>query len=354
MATKILYRKIAEDLKAQISLRQLSPNDQLPTEHELAEQYGVSRITSKRALSELEKEGLIYRIQGKGSFVSDNRITESSFKHILLLVPLPDRMSLDIYAQAITDFLYQKPYHLSLQSDTILEKESCEYFYTNYDGIILYPPTSNAYLDVLYSLYLRKFPVVLVDKKIDGLNFTTVTPDNFNGGYQACKHLIELGHTKILFLTKGLQYSSSIRERHFGYAEALNDAGIDFRAISIFSVDNGAEQELEQYFKETIDKILQNNITGIVAENDVTVVQFLNIARRYNYLAPNNFSIVGFDDLPISSLFAPSITTVAQDFKKIGYIAIDSLVRLIYENTDFVEDTVVPVKLVERESSRGV
>jgi GntR family transcriptional regulator of arabinose operon len=66
---KPLYSQIIEILRDRITRGEYVVDQQLPTEIELAEQFGVSRITSKRALIELEREGLIYRRRGSGSFV---------------------------------------------------------------------------------------------------------------------------------------------------------------------------------------------------------------------------------------------------------------------------------------------
>ena len=68
---KPLYEQIFEHYRDKIVNRELMPGDQLPTEMEMAEIFGVSRITTKRALEELEREGLIYRKRGQGSFVLD-------------------------------------------------------------------------------------------------------------------------------------------------------------------------------------------------------------------------------------------------------------------------------------------
>ncbi|HSJ53068.1 MAG TPA: GntR family transcriptional regulator [Anaerolineae bacterium] len=69
-----LYRQIEEDLLAQITAGQLSPGAMIPPERELCERYGVSRITVRRAIGELETRGYVRRQQGKGTFVSRSRI----------------------------------------------------------------------------------------------------------------------------------------------------------------------------------------------------------------------------------------------------------------------------------------
>lgn len=72
---KNLYQIIVDDLSKAIRTGQLTANSKVPTEQELAQQYQVSRITSKRALNELEQAGLIYRKQGSGSFVQPHQQT---------------------------------------------------------------------------------------------------------------------------------------------------------------------------------------------------------------------------------------------------------------------------------------
>jgi len=69
-----LYRRIEEDLLAQITDDDIQPGDMIPPERELCEHYGVSRITVRRAISELERRGYVQRQQGKGTFVSRTRI----------------------------------------------------------------------------------------------------------------------------------------------------------------------------------------------------------------------------------------------------------------------------------------
>lgn len=76
-----LYQQIKEDLLDQIAAGVWQPGDRIPPETELQRRYGVSRITMIKALSELVQEGHLYRLQGRGTFVSKPRIE----KHLLRL-----------------------------------------------------------------------------------------------------------------------------------------------------------------------------------------------------------------------------------------------------------------------------
>lgn len=75
-----LYAVIMEEIKERIANGTYQPNDRLPSEKELMAAYGVSRIVAVNALTNLVKEGLIYRIPGRGSFVSGNQPSEPQIK----------------------------------------------------------------------------------------------------------------------------------------------------------------------------------------------------------------------------------------------------------------------------------
>lgn len=70
------YQALCQSLTAEIESGKLKPNDRLPSENDLAEAYNISRVTVRKALEELEKQGYLTRIQGKGNFVSDTLINK--------------------------------------------------------------------------------------------------------------------------------------------------------------------------------------------------------------------------------------------------------------------------------------
>ena len=74
-----LYQTIYDDIIKQIKNNQLEPGDKLPTEFEMIDHYGVSRITVSRALQELARNGFIIRYRSKGSFVSEQKPKTSSY-----------------------------------------------------------------------------------------------------------------------------------------------------------------------------------------------------------------------------------------------------------------------------------
>lgn len=92
----------------------------------------------------------------------------------------------------------------------------------------------------LYEICILKYPMVILDKTIDGIPFLSVVSDNRAGAYLACKHLIDNNHQKIAYLSSlKMEHSSSIRERYFGYLQAL----YDYKLFN-YSVNDLTEQYL--------------------------------------------------------------------------------------------------------------
>jgi DNA-binding LacI/PurR family transcriptional regulator len=360
-----LYQHIVNTLKQKMNSGELQPGNQLPTEAEISKQFKVSRITSKRALTELENEGLIYRIQGKGSFVNEVqpflRPVVKTSKEILLILPFTHNPGLGDYEKGINEFLATTEYTLNIQSNTRISQHKLLQgaLQSSNSGLILYPVSSNSDLGMLYQYHLLKYPLVTMDKTIDGIPFPSVVSDNLNGAYMACKHLIDNNHKKIAYLSSlKVETSSSIRERYFGYLSALYDHNlIDYSVHDLTArflthdSDNGRD-----YYLQFIQSIMEQGITGIVAENDLIAIEVIQIAKEMGLTIPEDFSVVGFDNIHLSTFVEPKLTTISQDFERMGYLAAQQLITAIENQQQDLsknlpkENIVVPVKLIERQT----
>ncbi len=124
MVSKPLYKQILDDLVEDIINGTYKENDQLPTELELSEKYNVSRITSKRALTELETIGLISRTRGKGSFVKKreaDKVAKEPSKNILLIFPFlsEENTGLGEYTQGRRKYRFRRIYSRNFRRVTI-------------------------------------------------------------------------------------------------------------------------------------------------------------------------------------------------------------------------------------------
>ncbi|KZS46044.1 GntR family transcriptional regulator [Paenibacillus glucanolyticus] len=355
-----LYQHIVNALTARIESGELQAGDQLPTEAEISKEYNVSRITSKRALTELENAKLIHRVQGKGSFVNaakaPHRPVSRTSKEILLILPFSHNPGLGDYEKGINEYLATTDYTLNIQSNTIVSQRKLleSALQSTNSGLIFYPVSSISDLGILYQYHLANYPLVTMDKCIEGIPFLSVVSDNFDGGYQASKHLIENNHKKIAFISSlKVENSSSIRERYFGYLKALYDHSLIDYSVSDLTDrylthdnDNGRE-----YYIQFIQSVMAQGITGIVAENDLIAIEIIQIAKELGLSVPDDFSVVGFDNIHLAGFVEPKLTTISQDFGRMGYQAAQSLITLIESPKDQpLEHVVVPVQLIERQT----
>lgn len=350
MTSKPLYMKILDDLIKDIQIGVYKENDQIPTEFELSERYKVSRITSKRALMELEAKGMISRIRGKGSFVKKIESEIKIKKSILFIYPLTSvsNTGLGEYTKGILEQLEGSEYQLLIQNENYLFETSMEKLLAEYIGIIYYPKQVVEHLDILYQLHLNKLPIVIIDKFFNGLPFKFVTANNLLGGEMATAHLIESGHKRIAFGSLANRMNtSSVRDRYLGYLKTLHEHSI----TETFHFTESDNQSMTEFFDYLINEIKKNHVTGIVMENDVLAIQLINRLNQKLISIPKNIAVVGFDNIQAAALIQPSLTTIEQNFYEIGKVAC----RLILEDTKLAEqeETLVTtdVKLIVRESS---
>lgn len=353
---KPLYLKIFDHLKKEILSNTLQPGERLPTEMELAELFGVSRITSKRALEELEKEGLIYRKRGQGSFAlsTKDRKKDNLGNLISMILPTDNTGGRRIeYIRGATDYLNQEGYYLSIHTtfdDPDKEKEYLMQLSRNGVKGIIYYPSNQRNFDILCSLSVEEFPIVLIDKKIQSLPLSSVASNNIDGGYQAVSHLIQLGHRRIAYIAYVmLEDLSSVKERFLGYCKALKDNDIPIDLDIVRAPIGGSEKSGK--LRQVIDDLIRRDITAIFTEHDYLAIGVARTLSSMNIRIPEQVSVVGFDNVEILDHLDLKLTTIDQDFYSIGEKAAKLLLRYIRNGKYEYEEESIPVRLILREST---
>ncbi len=161
----------------------------------------------------------------------------------------------------------------------------------------------------LRQLAAAGIPVVVLDPAEEpGAEIRSVGTTNWQGGLSATRHLIELGHTRIAVIAGPADLWSS-RARLDGYRAAMLAAGlpVDERLIrrDAFSPSGGREQAARLL-------TMADRPTAIVAGSDAQAFGVLQALRDAGLRAPEDVSVVGFDDIPVASWAAPALTTVRQ------------------------------------------
>ena len=165
-------------------------------------------------------------------------------------------------------------------------------------------------------LVARGLPFVVIDPTAEpGPEVSSVGATNWSGGLVATKHLIDLGHRRIGIITGPPELLCS-RARFDGYRAALERAGlsVDDKLVRAgdFRVKAGYEQA-KSLFK------VRERPTGIFAGNDLHGLGVLRAAREAGLRVPEELSVVGFDDIPLSEWSTPSLTTVRQPLTGDGH-----------------------------------
>jgi LacI family transcriptional regulator len=194
--------------------------------------------------------------------------------------------------------------------------------------------------------YAQRMPIVVTGRQLSAPRLVSVNVDDFEGARGATRHLIDLGHTRIAFITGPQDHPDAI-ERLRGYQQALADAGIAPAPELVVQADF-----LETGGMLAINQLLDTraNFTAVFAANDQMAYGVRLALYRRSIRVPEDISLIGFDDLPNSTYSMPPLTTVRQPVYDIGKLAAQAMLKLIAGKK--ADIAAPPLELVVRESTR--
>lgn len=357
MAT-YLYEQIKDYLLGLIRDNSDKQNFQLPSENQLALRFQTTRITAKRALNELQKEGKIYRIHGKGSFAAAAKQETASARKrrddfaVLCLPNLTSRFITDIVRGA-QHFLRQKNVRLYVdvhESPEELEKSVSDAVLLGAVGLLVFPQNNTMYSKDLLLLALNNYPVVFIDRTLKSIDVSSVTTDHFASAKEATDLLLARGCTDIAFITPSPDLSTSIERRINGYKQSLSEHRIAVDASNECYVpdDDDADEIIRRYLAE------HPEINGILSYGDKTGLSLYRVIAATGIRVPEDLKIVFLDDeySNFADVLPFSPTCERQDGEMIGAEA----ARILWEqhtNPEFRhEKKVLKSELTERGSTR--
>jgi LacI family transcriptional regulator len=211
------------------------------------------------------------------------------------------------------------------------------------DGIIIVGSYPSKSLNELHELAV---PVVLVDTYVKDEVFHTIGIDDRLGGLLATRYLLEKGHRRIAFVSGSVSEQGVIQKRFLGYMDALNEAGIAMDEKSLYL------GTVSYDFALSVPEEMQrrgNRETAAFTTADILGMGLVKGLRRLGRRVPEDLSIVGFDDLDLSRMSDPSLTTVHQDIAEKGRCAVQMILDAADGNAD-KQECILPIRLIERES----
>lgn len=201
--------------------------------------------------------------------------------------------------------------------------------------------------DTIRSILEEDIPCILVGRKpedIEGLTY--VVTDNYKGGCMAGEYLFNLGHRRFVHVSGPLDNSAG-RERLAGFLDTLKRYGVDEDDILVINSDftmEGGYKSAEKVLK------LRPLPSAIFFANDAMAIGALQRFWEERIDIPDVFSIVGFDNIKVSALIAPPLTTISQEIYEIGRLSAEKLIGII--SGEKRENMVLEPKLIERRSCR--
>ena len=336
-----LYMSIYNDLLFKIKSGQYKPGDKLPTEPELAEQYGVSRVTVGHALKMLEGINLIYRIKKSGTFVNGKMSAKSTQKIIPIILPYEENLNIGIVEGAQNYGLLNNCFTPLFNSCNSAAKEReilSEILKMHVDGLICYPCSIYDNLD-LFSQYKRLgIPLVLLDHSIDGFKAPLVCCDNEKGTRMVMDALIARGHKDIAYFAVSAQMISSERERLRGYLEALIGHGLPVRNEFIVHLEQHQPYDNDlslskqrEFFMKSVEAYIAKlyrsaeRPTAFCCVNDVSAKTLIPMLAETGNGALADITVTGFDNISNDGAFI----TVQQDFQALGLTAVKTVLNML-------------------------
>ena len=358
MEKQMKCAKLVDDLKRQIMSGEIRPGDKISSENVLAKEYDISRQTVRKAIDILRNEGFLYAEHGRGTFCSDMIKQEGNSGNIAVVMTYLSDYIFPYIIRGIDEVLEKEEYSILLKSTHNYRKVEAkcleELVKKNIDGLIIEPSKSQIAFknhDIFSMLERYRVPFVFVQGVYHGMEDKPyVLLDDEKGGYLITKHLIELGHRRIVGVFKADDRQG--QNRHSGYVKALQEAGIWYDPSLVVWFHT---EDMQSLPREMIQELVKKEqIDAIVSYNDRIAIQIVNALEEVGINIPEDISVTGFDDSEFAKNLKVPLTTIKHPQRKIGEAAAELLIKLMkgYAVEEDKLHIIMEPELVVRDSTR--
>lgn len=329
------YQVVIDWIKNGIEEGTLHYGDKLPSEKSLSEKFGLSRQTIRHATGELEKENLLTRVQGSGTYIGSARplARREKYHNIVVLSTFYESYIFPQILKGIAGTLEKAGYTTQVsftenRLDTeerilknLLEKD-------NFDGVIVEPTQSalpNPNITYYRQIRERQIPVITFNTFYRDLKVPCVRIDDEKIADHATQLLIDNGHTKIAGMFKLDDGQGGLR--YLGYLDAMrrNHLSTDQDHILWYDAKDLADiKDLAGYYFQRI-----KGCTALVCYNDQAAMTMIEAAERQGLSVPDDLSVTGMDDSDLASICRVPITSFPHPKEELGKKAAENLLRMI-------------------------
>ena len=338
--TSAKYEGIVRWIREQIEAEELQPGERIESEYQLCDRFGVSRQTVRHAIAVLEKEGMIEKRRGSGTYIKESGIIGVRRKKTMQIAVMTTFVQEYIFSgiiQEIENKMSRAGYGIQISITnnsvdkerfilkSILDKKRV-------DGIIAEPTKSglpNPNLDLYRQIMEQGIPVIFINSYYPELKAPHVSLDDKIAGKMATKYLIQCGHREIAAIFKADDGQG--HRRYAGYIEALMEADIRIEDKRIVWIDT--EDVRNRNMREESSWILRRiqGCTACVCYNDEVASNLAATCLEQKIKVPDKMSIIGIDDSDLANYCEVPLASVKNPIRELAKKAAEEILDLMQE-----------------------
>lgn len=355
MAGKPKYQEVIQWVKDGIENGTLKYGDRLMSEKDLSRKFGLSRQTVRHATGELERQNLVTRVQGSGTYIGNivRPAREKKFMNIAVLCTFYETYIFPPILRGIGDIMQKNGYStqvLFTNNDCQIERMVLEDLIRkdNIDGLIVEPTQSalpNPNLEYYRQLLERHVPIISFNTNYQELNIPCVTMDDRKVGRKAAQLLIDHGHRRIGGIFKSDDGQGHMR--YAGFIDAIMENHLELHEEDVFWIDTVMMRQLSKI--EDYLYMRLKDCTGIVCYNDQVAVEIEKQALERGIRVPEELSLVGIDDANMAKMCRVPVTSFRHPKEELGRKVAENLLKMI-DNAQFDGSYYYDPELVRRSS----
>jgi LacI family transcriptional regulator len=209
------------------------------------------------------------------------------------------------------------------------------------DGVIVTATRTGDFL--IPRLLQSKIPLV-VQGRHENPRVSYIDADNVTGASTAVSHLLRLGYRRVATIA-GPPDNTAAQDRKQGYLNALRDRG---RPVDEALIVSGDFTQASGY--RAMQRLLPHKPEALFVASDTMAMGALRAIRGAGLAVPGDIALVGFDDLPQSATADPPLTTVRQPIRRVGALAVKTLIDILQNGLELPQRLILPTELVIRDS----
>ena len=353
-----MHRSIYQELLREIQTGVYRAGDRLPSEALLCERFSASRITVAKAIQGLQRDRLVLRRPGSGTYVQQPAPATESLQFGLLIPELGSTEIFEPICQGMMRSPLAKSHSLTWGNASADESEReaaaeelCQQFIKQkVAGVFFSPLEYTAHRDavnqrIVAALGRAAIAVILLDRDFkrfpERSHIDLVGIDNHRAGALLTQHLVRSGAQRPVFVAR-CGSATTVFARAAGYYTAMRSSGLAYHGAEGWSLTE--DPGTLQAFLET------EAADAVLCANDATAARVMHMLIALGKRIPEQMRVAGFDDVRYAKYLPVPLTTVHQNCGEIGAVAMSTMLDRIARPDRPARDLLVDFRLVIRES----